>query len=139
MKDRKVISGIVIVAALMATASMIGCLGTELEEEHEVCFLKGETTRIDDDSDYYIQLREARSYTDEPDEAVIAIYYIHLSGNPFAQTLLKEEAEPVEIDKLTISLKDVDKREEYANIVVKEIKGEVDVSPFVKKIKDLIG
>lgn len=126
----------------MAIASMAGCLGTELEKEYKICLLKGETTRISEDSDYYIQLREARSYTDEPDEAVIAIYYIHIYGDPFAQPLLKKDAEPVKIDKLTISLEEVDKREEYASIVVREIKGEVDISPvadFFKKIKDLIG
>ena len=142
MEDRKkIINGIVIVVTLMVITSMVGCLGTELEKEYEICILKGETTRIGEDSDYYLQLLEARSYTNEPDEAVIAIYiyYTSLSTDPFAQPLLKEDAEPVKIDKLTISLEEVDKREEYANVIVKETKGEIDVSPIISFFKKIFG
>lgn len=131
MKKGNISIGIAIAIAMTAVLMVSGCVEDIGEKEYCITLIVDEKRPVAIDSKYVLLLKQARYYGVNG-EAVIEIFSGVERKYSIGQVLLKKDNGEKTIDKLTISLINVDSQGEYAEIIVKESHTEVDIAPALK-------
>lgn len=132
MKKGNVCVGIAIAIAMTAVLMVSGCVEDITSDKYEFAIRVSEEKGIGDG--YAIELLEAQYHGENDSEALVEIFgnIGGIGGRISMSKRVLKIGETVVIEKLTLQLVEVNRRERYADFTAKISNTEIDIAPALE-------